>query len=76
MVMSKQDKTNYKNQYNKDNYARIGIYVEPELKDRIKEHLNMTGESMNSFVIRAINETMERDKGEQYGRFNQQKCND
>lgn len=64
MVMSKQDKTNYKRDYNEKNYARIGIYVEPELKDEIKEHLKSTGESMNGFINRAINETMERDKVE------------
>lgn len=64
VVMSKKDKTNYKNKYNKENYSRIGIYVEPEMKDRIKLHAEGTGESMNAFIIRAINETMEKDNAE------------
>lgn len=65
MVMSKQDKTNYKNQYNKENYARIGLYVKPDLKEAIEEHIkNTSDKSVNAFINRAINETMERDKGE------------
>lgn len=33
-------------------------------KDKIKAHAEKQGESMNAFVIRAIMEAMERDKGE------------
>lgn len=63
MVMSKEDKTKYKNQFNKDNYARIGLYVKPDLKEALEEHIKNTSDrSVNSFIIRAISETMERDK--------------
>lgn len=64
MVMSKKDKTDYKRKFNEENYARIGIYVKPEVKDALEAHKNATGESINAFINRAISETMERDKGE------------
>ena len=61
MVMSRKDKTDYKNNYNKENYARIGLYVTPEKKTAIKTHADRMGESVNSFINRAISETIERD---------------
>lgn len=50
--------------YVKDNYDRIVVTVPKGERDEIKAHVNKTGESMNSFINRAITETMERDKGE------------
>ena len=41
--------------------ARIEITMPTEKKDRIKEHVSETGESVNRFINRAISETMERD---------------
>ena len=64
MVMSKQDRTDYKRQFNKENYARIGIYVKKDVKVKLDAHLAKTEESMNAFINRAISEQMERDKGE------------
>ena len=31
-------------------------------KNEVQEHITSTGESMNAFLNRAINETMDRDK--------------
>jgi len=31
-------------------------------RDQVKEHAKSTGESMNAFINRAIDEAMERDK--------------
>lgn len=61
MVMSKQDKTNYKNQYNKENYARIGLYVRKDVKAALEARKATTGESVNSYINRLIEEDM---KGE------------
>ena len=41
--------------------ARIGITMTPEKKQRLQDHAGSTGESVNEFVNRAIDETIERD---------------
>ena len=48
--------------YMKNNYDELKIRTEKGQKEIIKSHAETLGESMNQFVIRAINETMERDK--------------
>lgn len=50
--------------YMKNNYDEIKIRTDKGQKNIIKEHANARCESMNQFVIRAINETMERDNNE------------
>ena len=45
-------------------FARAEIRVDPEKQERIQEHAAGQGESVNAFVNRAIDETMERDKEE------------
>lgn len=47
--------------YVKNNYDRIELTVPKGQKSIIKSHAEQQGESMNSFVVRAINETMERE---------------
>ena len=48
--------------YVKNNYDRIELTVKPKgRKDEIKAHAAMHGETLNSFINRAINETIERD---------------
>jgi uncharacterized protein (DUF1778 family) len=56
--------TKAKNKYNAENYERISLNVPKGEKDKIKEHAEAMGESVNAFINRAISETMERDKGE------------
>lgn len=52
------------NRYNAKAYDRINIAVPKGDKDIIKAHAESKGESINGFVNRAIDETMERDKKE------------
>ena len=51
--------------YMKNNYDELKIRTEKGQKEIIKAHAESVGESMNQFVIRAINETMERDTKEE-----------
>ena len=48
--------------YNAKAYDEIKTRVKKGKKDIIKAHAESTGESLNGFVNRAIDETMERDK--------------
>lgn len=49
--------------YVKNNYDRMDVTVPKGRKDEIKSHAAEHGESVNAFINRAINETMERDNG-------------
>lgn len=48
--------------YVKSSYDRIDLKVPKGNKDKIKAHAEQNGESVNGFINRAIDETMERDK--------------
>ncbi len=50
--------------YMKENYDEIKVRVEKGRRDKIKAHAEAHGESVNGFIGRAINETMERDNGQ------------
>lgn len=50
------------NKYMKENYDRINLTVPKGKKDKIKEHAESRGESVNAFINRAIDETINRDK--------------
>lgn len=51
--------------YVKNNYDRIELTVKPKgKKDELKSHAASVGETLNSFINRAITETMERDNKE------------
>lgn len=48
--------------YVKNNYDRVELTVKPKgKKDEIRSHAEQHGESLNSFINRAIDETMKRD---------------
>ena len=49
------------NKYMSANYDRINLTMPKGQKDTIKAHAEARGESVNAFVNRAIDETMERD---------------
>ena len=51
------------NKYVKANYDRINVTIPKGRKDEIKAHAESCGESVNGFINRAIDETMQRDKG-------------
>lgn len=49
--------------YMKENYDVYQIRMKKGQKDTIKAHADSQGESINAFIGRAIQETMERDAG-------------
>lgn len=53
--------TKAKNKYNAENYDSLRIVVPKGKKDVLKAHAKGKGESLNSFVNRAIDETIKRD---------------
>lgn len=53
-----------KDRYNAKVYDEIKTRVTKGKKDTIKAHAESKGESLNGFINRAIDETMQRDKQE------------
>lgn len=51
------------NKYMAANYDRVNVTMPKGKKDVIKAHAETRGESVNAFIGRAIDETMERDNG-------------
>ena len=51
------------NKYMSQNYDRINLTVPKGQKEIIKTHAESRGESVNAFLNRAAQETMERDNG-------------
>ena len=54
-------KTDYKNQWQKDNVDRVNLTMPKGKKDIIRAHAEAQGESTTGFINRAIDETMQRD---------------
>lgn len=50
------------NKYMAANYDRVNVTMPKGKKDVIKAHADARGESVNAFINRAVDETMERDK--------------
>lgn len=50
-------------EYAKKNLKRVPLDVQKDYYDQIKAHAAAQGESVNGFIKRAIDETMQRDKG-------------
>lgn len=53
------------NKYVKANYDRINVTIPKGRKDEIKAHAESCGESVNGFINRAIDETMQRDNAKE-----------
>ena len=53
--------TKKKNEWIADKLDRINLTVQKGKKDEIKAHAESRGESVNAFINRAIDETMERE---------------
>ena len=53
------------NKYVKNNYDRINVTFPKGQKNILKDHAARQGESVNAFIVRSVNETMERDNGQQ-----------
>lgn len=50
------------NKYVKNNYDRINVTFPKGEKIKLQTHAKAKGESVNAFIIRAVKETMEREK--------------
>lgn len=57
-------KTEYKNQWQKENVDRVNLTMPKGKKGLIKEYAAAVGESVNAYINKAIDERMERDKEE------------
>ena len=55
-------KTEYKNQWQKENVDRVNLTMPKGRKDEIKAHAEKQGESVNGFINKAIDEKIVRDK--------------
>ena len=64
MVEEKKSKpsTAAKNQYNAKAYDRLNVVVSKGRKAELQAHAEEHGESLNGFIVRAVDETIERDK--------------
>ena len=60
MAVSKKQQASV-NKYVRANYDRINVTFQKGEKETIKAHAEARGESVNAFINRAIDETMERD---------------
>jgi predicted HicB family RNase H-like nuclease len=49
------------NKYVKNNYDRINVTFPKGKKEVLKAHATAHGESVNAFIVRAVNETISRD---------------
>lgn len=50
------------NKYMREKYDRVNLTMIPKgKKEKVGEHAKSRGESLNGFINRAIDETMERD---------------
>lgn len=49
------------NKYMKSNYDRVNLVMPKGKKDIIQAHAAQQGESVNAYINRAIDETMQRD---------------
>jgi predicted HicB family RNase H-like nuclease len=59
--VSPANNTKYKNKWLAENKERINLVVDKGRKEVIQAHAAGRGESLNGFVNRAIDETVERD---------------
>ena len=55
-------KAEWQNQYIARTYDRVNLTIRKGRKDEIQAHAEAHGESVNGFITRAIDETMERDR--------------
>lgn len=55
-------KSEYKNQWIAEKLDRINLTMPKGKKEKVKAHAEAQGESINGFINRAIDETMQRDR--------------
>ena len=66
----KQNRTKYINDYKKEHVKRVPFEVSKDKYDEIKEHAANNKETVNGFIKRAIDETIERDNNKWLERLN------
>lgn len=66
-------KAEYKNKWQKENCDRINLTLPKGRKAAIKTHADSQKESVNGFINRAINETIERDNSALSNNIDKQK---
>lgn len=66
-------KAEYKNKWQKENCDRINLTLPKGHKAEIKAHADAQKESVNGFINRAIDETMERDNSVSLDNIDKQK---
>ena len=54
-------KSEYRNAWIAEKLDRVNLTMPKGQKDTVKAHAESQGESLNAFINRAINETMQRD---------------
>ncbi len=54
----------YRNKWISEKLDRVNLTMPKGQKDVVKAHAEAQGESLNAFINRAIDETMERDNSE------------
>ena len=59
---TKEDKAKYDINYAKEKLKRIPLEVQKEKYEQIKAAAGRTGESVNGYIKKAIDERMERDQ--------------
>ena len=47
-----------------EKFVRVEVRMTPERRTAVQAHAEAQGESLNGFITRAIDETIERDGGE------------
>lgn len=52
--------SDYKADYNRNSYDRISLYIPKGERNEIKHAADLSGESLNAFIYRAIVEKMAR----------------
>ena len=52
------------NKYMKENYDRINLTMPKGKKEIVQAHAESKGESVNAFINRAVNETIDRDNAQ------------
>lgn len=57
-------KSEYRNAWIAEKLDRINLTLPKGKKDAIKAHATKKGESVNGFINRAVDETMDREAGE------------
>ena len=59
---AKQNKYKYTSEWKRQNVKRIGLEVSPDKFEEIKQAADTSGESVNGYIKKAIDERLSKDK--------------